>query len=438
MNNVATGLEPYAAHHRARAAASPVWQQLRDEAIQRASARGFPGERDEAWKYTSLRPLVQRAFAPATKSSAPDADAVRPYLIADFAATRLVLINGRYVASLSYDHSLAPATLNLLIAGLRAPQSDPSPALKLPEKWCDDVFANLNTAFAEDVLMLEIPAGAQLEKPVEILHLSLPGTPASHHVRIVVRMGRDARLQLLERFAGADTAEHFTNAVTQIELGENAALEHVRLQTESPKGFHIGRVLVNQAAGSRYVSHNLQLGGYWVRLDLHTRLTAPGAQTTLNGLYAVNSRRHLDNHTRIDHAAPGTTSTELYHGLLDGAGRAVFNGKVVVAPHAVKTDADQTNRNLLLSRGAEIDTKPELEIYADDVKCSHGATIGQLDDNQLFYLRARGLDEPAARGLLVGAFANALIRRLPSPALRTAGRNALGRILSNLPLPEEA
>ena len=436
MNDVFTGLEPYVTRHRARPAVAPGWQALREEAMQRAAARGFPADRDENWKYTSIRPLVQRAFEPAGHVAMPAAAALEPYLIPNFPASRLVLVNGRWAPSLSDEGSAAPARFTVLNSSLHAARPDLREMFRLPEAWREDVFANLNTAFVEDVLLLELPANAQPERPVEILHLSLAGAPASHHVRIVLRLGSGARLQLVERYAGEESTAHFTNTLMQIELGEQAALEHVRLQNESDKGFHVGRVLVAQAAGSHYLSHNLQLGGYWVRLDLHTRLAAPGAQTTLNGLYAVNGRRHVDNHTRIDHAAAGTTSNELYHGLLDGAGRAVFNGKVVVTPHAVKTDAGQTNRNLLLSRGAEIDTKPELEIYADDVKCSHGASIGQLDENQLFYLRARGLDEQAARGLLVGAFANILVRRLPSPMLRAAGRRALGRLLNNLPLPE--
>ena len=438
MNAVLTSLEPYVTRHRARPAVAPGWQALREEAMERAAACGFPADHDENWKYTSIRPLVQRAFGPAGHVAIPATAALKPYLIPHFDAARLVLVNGCWAPSLSAERAGMPARVTVLNSGLHAAQPELRDMLRLPEAWSKDVFANLNTAFAEDVLLLELPANAQPEHAVEILHLSLAGVPASHHVRIVLRLGSGARLQLVERYAGEDSTAHFTNTLMQIELGEHATLEHVRLQTESATGFHVGRVLVAQAAGSRYVSHNLQLGGYWVRLDLHTRLAAPGAQTMLNGLYAVNGRRHVDNHTRIDHAAAGTISNELYHGLLDGASRAVFNGKIVVAPHAVKADAGQTNRNLLLSRGAEIDTKPELEIYADDVKCSHGASVGQLDENQLFYLRSRGLDEQAARGLLVGAFANALIRRLPASALRAVSRHALGRVLNHLPLPEEA
>jgi len=195
---------------------------------------------------------------------------------------------------------------------------------------------------------------------------------------------------------------------------------------------------VEQAADSSYISHNFQAGAAWSRLDLAVSLSAAGAEAELNGFYAVNGRQHLDNHTRVDHLAPHTTSRELYRGILDGQGRAVFNGKVVVAPHAVKTDAAQANHNLLLSRGVEIDTKPELEIYADDVKCSHGATVGQLDEQQLFYLRSRGIDAEAARGLLVGAFAERLMALLPLPALAAHARRRLSAAISQIALPEQS
>jgi Fe-S cluster assembly protein SufD len=206
----------------------------------------------------------------------------------------------------------------------------------------------------------------------------------------------------------------------------------VRLQEESTLGFHVGRVLVEQKEGSRYTSHNLQLGGAWSRLDIYTRLAEIGAHAELYGLYAVDKRQHIDNHTRIDHMTHSTVSRELYRGILDGQGRAVFNGKVLVAPHAVKTDAEQANHNLILSRGAEIDTKPELEIYADDVKCSHGATIGQLDEDQLFYLRSRGIEADAARNLLIAAFAEKLLSALPHPALMSHAR---GRLSTSITLP---
>jgi len=289
----------------------------------------------------------------------------------------------------------------------------------------------------QDGLLLELDPDATLKVPLEILHVSAPDTaPSSHHLRCIVRLGRGAKAMLVERYVGLEGAKNLSNAVTQVELTERSELTHVRLQEESAQGFHVGRALVQQAADSKYISHNLQLGALWSRLDIHTRLTAQGARAELNGLYAVNGRQHIDNHTRVDHLAPGTVSREFYRGILDGQGRAVFNGQVVVAPHAVKTDAEQANHNLILSRGAEIDTKPELQIDADDVKCSHGATIGQLDEDQLFYLRSRGLDAAAARGLLIAAFAERLMAALPHPALADHARRLLGRSIALLAQPE--
>jgi Fe-S cluster assembly protein SufD len=276
-----------------------------------------------------------------------------------------------------------------------------------------------------------------LEQPLEVLHVSTPGAQgSSHHLRVLLRLAKGSRATLIERYVGLEDAKNLTNSVLQAELAESSSLQHIRVQTESAQGFHVGRVLVKQKARSEYRSHNLQLGGQWVRLDLHTRLEEEGAHAVLNGLYAVNGRQHADNHTRIDHLAPGTLSEELYRGILDGQGRAVFNGKVVVAKHAVRTDARQANHNLLLSRGAEIDTKPELQIDADDVKCSHGASVGQLDEQQLFYLRSRGLDAETARDLLIAAFAERLIAALPHPALAEHARRKLSASIARAALPE--
>jgi Fe-S cluster assembly protein SufD len=262
--------------------------------------------------------------------------------------------------------------------------------------------------------------------------------PASHHLRCVVKLGDHAHATLIERYVGLEAAKHLTNSVVQVTLEASSRLTHLRLQEESTGGFHVGRVLVQQAANSSYISHNIQTGAAWSRLDLATDLSAPGASVELNGLYAVNGRQHVDNHTYVNHLAPHTQSRELYRGILDGHGRAVFNGKVRVAKHAVKTDSAQSNHNLLLSKGAEIDTKPELEIYADDVKCAHGATIGQLDEQQLFYLRSRGLDMESARSLLVGAFVERLVSALPLPAVATHVRNRLGASIHQLALPEQS
>ena len=427
---MSVALKPYLeGFSRLPEAAQPWLRALQADALKRAESKGFPGPRDEAWKYTATAVLEKRAFAPSVSAAKLDAAALAKHAILGLETTRLVFVNGRYEAAFSHPpQGLSIRPLSSIDEGMRQ-------TLAAPAGWEDDVFLNLNTALARDGMLLEV--SGTLDEPLEILHVSAPeAAPASHYPRVIVSLNANAQAMLLERYVGQEGSANLTNAVTRIELDEGARLTHVRLQAESGQGFHVGRLLVRQGKDSQYISHNLQLGAAWSRLDLHTRLEAAGASAVLRGLYAVDKRQHIDNHTRIDHAVPHTASDELYRGILDGQGRAVFNGKVVVAEGAVKTDARQANHNLILSRGAEIDTKPELEIYADDVKCSHGATIGQLDEQQLFYLRSRGLDADAARGLLIAAFAGELLDELPHPALAEHARHLLGSVIRQIALPE--
>ena len=406
--------------------AAPAWlKPLQEAALGRAEARGFPGTRDEAWKYSPLALLEKRGFKPAFASVQLDADVLNTLIIPGLDASRAVFVNGRY------DPALSRLPEGVKLVSLASAEAGIKDTLAISSDWEHDTFVNLNTALFRDGLLLELAPGQVLEQPLELLHVSTPedGAPA-HNLRFVIHLGAGAQASLIERYTHQGDGKHFNNVVTQVTLAEKAKLSHVRLQAESTQAFHVARVLVRQVGDSEYRSHNLHIGGAWTRLDLHTRLEAEGASAYLHGLYAVTGRQHVDNHTRVDHLVPHTTSRELYRGILDGQGRAVFNGKVVVAPHALKTDAEQANHNLILSQGAEIDTKPELEIYADDVKCSHGATIGQLDEQQLFYLRSRGLDEADARSLLISAFAEKLLVNLPHPALATHLRQLLGKTIS--------
>lgn len=418
----------------ARLSAAPAWlRPIQEAALERATNRGFPAARDEAWKYSSVAGLEKRGFTPFTTATKLDAAALDALHIPGLESSRAVFVDGRYQPGLSR----LPAGVRVL--PLASGDADLRDALAVAPEWLDDTFVNLNTALFRDGLLVEIAAGQILDEPLELLHVSTAEAgAAAHNLRFVIRLGAGASATLIERYVGLEGAKSFNNAVTQVELAETAKLTHVRMQAESAQTFHVGRVLVRQAAGSEYRSHNLNIGGLWTRLDLHTRLEAEGALAELHGLYAVAGRQHVDNHTRIDHLAKGTMSREHYLGILDGQGRGVFNGKVVVAPHAIKTDAQQANHNLILSRGAEIDTKPELEIYADDVKCSHGATIGQLDEQQLFYLRSRGLDAETARSLLITAFAEQLLKGLPYPALAAYVRRLLSRSIAQISIEEQS
>ena len=238
------------------------------------------------------------------------------------------------------------------------------------------------------------------------------------HPRNLVVMAEQSEATLIESYVGLDDADYFTNAVTEISLADNAILKHYKVQQESLNAYHIGSLNAWQGKNSQLESHSVSLGGALVRNDIHSQLDAEGANIVMNGLYMTSGRQHVDNHTRVDHLKPHTYSTENYRGVLNDRSRAVFNGKVVVHKQAQKIDAHQNNANLLLSDDAEIDTKPELEIYADDVKCSHGATVGQLDENMLFYLRSRAIDEETARSLLTYAFADEVISKIEFMPIR--------------------
>jgi len=260
--------------------------------------------------------------------------------------------------------------------------------------------------------------GATLASPLHLLFLASGTEDAMAHPRIIISGAAGTCATVIEHYASVADAAYFNNAVTQIQLGENAALEHYKLQRESMSAFHISRMNVRQDTGSRFTSHSMNLGAALARHDINVSLDAPGASCVLNGLYSGHGRQHVDYHTRVDHVAPECVSNEDYRGILGGRSRGVFNGRIYVHPDAQKSDASQSNRNLLLSKDAEIDTKPQLEIHANDVKCAHGATIGQLDARMVFYLRSRGIEEATARALLTYGFARDLMERMSIDAIR--------------------
>jgi len=387
----------------------------RREASTLLAERGLPTTRIEDWKYTSIKPIAKRDFRrPSAADATADADAVEGQRIPGLDSHRLVFVNGHFAAALS---DATGDDRGLQVQNLAAALAENPDTLRERFAACAPSdfsgFTAMNTAFAEDGVVIGVDADTRIERPIELLFVSSPVDEAvAANPRVIVAAGANARLTLIEHYVGLDDAANLTNAVTEIRLGDGARLQHYRLQRESRKGFHIGSVHVDQAANSRYDSHNLQMGAQLSRTDVNTALNGEGAETLFNGLYMLNGRQHSDTHTRINHNQPHTTSEESYRGILDQYARGVFNGRVYVAPDAQQIAAYQSNDNLLLSGNCEIDTKPELEIYADDVVCSHGATVGQLDRQALFYLRSRGLEEEAARGLLLYAFAEAAIGRM--------------------------
>lgn len=444
MNPISEALRPYAegfAAFESRHADNAAWlKEIRRGAFAQFTAHGFPGERAEDWKYTSTRPLQKRCFistSPATVDL--HKDKLEPVLLSETPAHMLIFVNGEYAPSLSTSGNDIPGLhISELRKSLQHDAHDLRTLLTHQTVLNTDAFAALNTAFLQDGILIETDDDAQVQQPVQLVFVSIKQPqPNACYPRILVKLGAGSRATLVESYYGLEGSANFTNGYTQIQLDDSARLEHLRIQRESPDDFHVSRVTVNQRHASTYTSHSFNLGGLWVRTDLETYLEASQAHAVLNGLYAVSGRQHVDNHTRIKHLAPETRSDELYHGILSGHGRAVFNGKVLVAKHAVKTDASQSNHNLLLSRGAEIDTKPELEIYADDVQCSHGATIGQLDEQALFYLRSRGIDLETARGILVHAFALRLLVRIEMPELRAYAARQIESVLPSQTIATE-
>lgn len=395
--------------------------ELRRDAARQFAETGLPSTRIEDWKYTSIKPIAKRDFArPDAAGATADAAQIEALRIPGLDAQRLVFVNGHFSASLS-DRDTAGSGVR--VRNLAAVLADDAGALegRLAGAAQTDFsgFTALNTAFAEDGAVIEIDADSRADRPIELLFVSTAQEqPVAAQPRVLISAGHHGEATVIEHYVGLDDAQNLTNAVTEATLDSGARVTHYRIQRESRRGFHIGSIHVNQAADSRYESHNVQIGGQLVRTDINTALNAQGAETLFNGLYLLNGRQHCDIHTRINHNEPNAHSEEAYRGILDGYARGVFNGRVYVAPHAQQTAAYQSNDNLLLSGKAEIDTKPELEIYADDVVCTHGATVGQLDRNSLFYLRSRGVDEETARGLLLYAFAETSIDRMGIEPLR--------------------
>jgi Fe-S cluster assembly protein SufD len=387
---------------------------LRGPAAQRAAAMerfaelGFPGPREEAWKYTNLRRLEARRFTPPAELLA--VKDLPPPLVAQ----RLTLVNGQVAGTLPAQ--LAGFTLRTL--GRDANDADPDVLLRLLPGLGTERFAALNAALTASPLLLETRPGEQSDVVLQLSLVTTGSEPTLANPRIVVRMAAGSRGRLLLDHCGVSgDGEHFTNAVLDVDLAEGAELHVYRLQRDGDKAFQIERIDARVGDRARLVVRDAQLGSALSRLDLHVTLDGRGASTELTGVFLADGARHLDTHILVEHRGIETTSLQDYRGIAAGRGRGVFNGKSIVHEGAQKSNARQVNRNLLLTPGAEIDTKPDLEIYADDVQCSHGATTGQLDANALFYLRSRGLDEPEARSALTRAFAGAVLARIDEPAL---------------------
>lgn len=426
--NAAVRPEPLAPYRAAYERARPrpgVTESVRAAAFGRFVELGFPGAREEAWKYTSLRRLETRSFA---LPGPADVTAPLPSALADHV---VVLDNGALRVTASTLGTLPHGVRVRTLEQVEADGEPLAPLLRVPPGGGTERFVALNAALCPDVVVVDVASGA---RPEAALHLAVTatGTGTMSHPRVVIRAASGSEARIVLHHCGDDAAERFTNSYVDVEVAADAVLHLYRLQAPGAKAFLIERIDVTVGQRGRYVMHDAQLGGSLGRLDLNARLVAPGAAAELTGLFLADGARHLDTHARVDHIAPDTQSLLDYRGIAAGRGRAVFNGKAVVHEGAQKSHARQSSRNLLLSAGAEIDTKPELEIYADDVQCSHGATTGQLDPAALFYLRSRGLDEQQARSALTRAFAGAVLSRMDLPPFAAAVHAAFDDRLSRL------
>lgn len=419
LPSLAPALERLRSLHAVRGSQPASVAATQQAALDRLLALGLPTTRDEPWKYTNLRRFEGRTLALPEAATAVDAGLDARLLRSD-GWQRIVFVNGRHAPA----QSSAPVTgTGVQIRTLASIFRDaPHEAVAL---LGDDAvstsarFDLLNHAFVEDGLVIDVAAGAEPAQPLYLVFESWgSGRATLVTPRVIVRAGAHARLTLIEHHVSSERAEHAVAAVTHLSLADGSQVEHYRLRQEGLQVIHLGSVAAEVGRSARYVSHTLSLGGTLSRLDLAVRLVGNDATCELNGVFLADGTQHTDTHSCIEHVVPQTRSSQDYRGLADGKGRGVFNGKVVVHKDAQKTDAKQSSRNLLLSNTAEIDTRPELEIYANDVKCSHGATTGQLDPTALFYLRSRGIAEDEARGLLALAFVETVLKGMTLQAVR--------------------
>jgi Fe-S cluster assembly protein SufD len=399
---------------------APAWlAPLRAQGAERFAATGYPTSKDEDWRFTPVAPIARAQFAPSAPATVTAA-ALAPFIFGQAEWPRLVFVNGRFDASLSSVTALpAGMTVSSLAETLGA--ADPALERHLGRHVKVDVtpFVAQNTAEFADGAVVQVAPNADLGLPVHLVYVTAPGTVGASHTRNLIVIGQSARAALIESYVTLGDADtYLTNVVSEVVVGANAWVEHVRIQRESEQSYHVGLTHVEQARDSHYRNFTFAMGGALSRHDLHVRLNAPNVEALMYGLYLGRNEQLVDNHTTIFHDHPDCRSWEVYKGVLDDRSHGVFNGKIFVTPEAQKTDAKQTNRALLLSDTAAIDTKPQLEIFADDVKCTHGATVGNLDTLMEFYFRSRGIPAEAARRHLVYAFCAEVIAEVAIEPVR--------------------
>src|SRR5437764_6264294 len=406
-----------------RTAKHPAWlRALREDAFARFCKTGFPTTRDEDWRFTNVNAIANRSFllAQAAHHRITSADLQQFHIPG--AACRVVFVNGKFAPELS-DLSLLPPNIKVCSLANELAQNPGALEAHLARyvNFERDAFCALNTALIEDGAYIYLPRRTILEAPIHLLFVSVADiTPAMAHPHNLIVAEDETQADIVEDYVsfGSGSGSFFSNVVTELVAGENATLSHYMIEREDLESFNVSTLRLQQGRSANLSSHSVLLGGALVRNNVHPVLAGEGGECLINGLFIGKERQHMDNYMLVEHASPHCSSRQFYNGILDGHSHGVFHGRIVVHKDAQKTDAKQTNRNLLLSDDAQIDTKPQLEIYADDVKCTHGATIGQIEENALFYLRSRGIDEISARKLLLLAFASECLERMAANPAR--------------------
>jgi Fe-S cluster assembly protein SufD len=394
-------------------------QALRRSAIERFAALGFPTLQQEAWRLTNVAPIARGTFVRPMESIVPDPEQIAPHTFE--AAAQLVFVDGRFAPALSHRRGLpAEVAAGSLAEALERWPDEVTPSLGLAagDRENGNPFVALNTAFLRDGAFVRVPRGVAVAGPIHLLFLSSgeDGRATVSFPRNLILAGETSQVTLVETYTG--TGVYFNCPVTELVAGPGAVVDHYKIQRESREAFHVATFQILADRDSAPSSHSISIGGSLVRHDVNAVLDGEGVDCILNGLYLAEGAQHVDTHMRVEHAKPHCASHELYKGVLDGKARAVFDGLIYVHKGAQKTDAKQSNRNLLLSRDAIANSNPQLEIFADDVKCTHGSTVGQLDDDAVFYLRSRGIGEEAARSLLTYAFASDVVERIKVEPVR--------------------
>lgn len=422
---VQESVSPYRAEFERRALErrEPAWlAELRLSAIERFEKRGFPTTRDEGWRYTSVAEIAKTRYQPADGARRGEAVTGAQHRLGfggAFKGSEIVFVNGRYAEDLSSFFDVRGVEVSSLAEALARDGARLQPALGKIASDATHPFLALNTAFFEDGVAIFVAPGVHVDKPIHLLQLSSSdGRPTLSHPRSLIVVGRGSECTLIESYGGPNEEVYLANAVTEIRLDDGAQLDHYTLERQSLTADHTATLSVAQGRDSHYSNQAVTVGGRLARNDVGVLLDAPGADAQLLGLFIADGVQHQDTHTLIDHAKPHGTSREVYKGILNGSSRGVFHGSILVRRDAQKTDAYQTNKNLLLSKDALVNSTPQLEILADDVKCKHGSTTGQLDETALFYLQSRGIAREDARNLLSYAFASDLVSKIKVAPVR--------------------